>query len=323
MATACGSLQQLRNKMVISSSPNSSGSGIFPPRWSGGIDPKSERLEEGFLGDAPYSGGENIDLCMLMSSQEEPSSQSTVQQATKLALWMQYLPSQIILMEAKLGKRSEYSEGSVTRLLQSSISPPFGIMIRKNPLQWSRAPLFRSAKLWEKSPNSSVTEAGSDEPFSDTAVRMLLPHLLSETPRRRNKIREFILRISDPRSLSRVFFQEYERTCKSELLLHVRSMLEDYGDSAWPALKEIANSRREECELFVGPIARFGKAPEMERLEALRALSLNPSKFVRSSVLEHIGCFSGETARSILRILNQDPDPDVRDEAGERLRAAR
>jgi hypothetical protein len=150
-------------------------------------------------------------------------------------------------------------------------------------------------------------------------MRSLFSKLRSNDPARRARIRNAVLSCGDPSLVAEAALAEYERTGQSELLLYGRALLEDFGSAAWDALKKIANSGREECELFVGPIVNCPGVEESERVQAVRALASNPNAIVRSCIYEYLGQFTREGTKAVLDILAKDPDSEISDEACRRL----
>lgn len=163
--------------------------------------------------------------------------------------------------------------------------------------------------------------AESRVPASEMVIRYYLPRLVSASPKERKEIRNVLFRFAEPRSLWRYAFKEYDRTRREAYLLHALSLLEDFGESSWPALKEIANSKREECELFSGAIARCPGVPKVEKIGALLALASNPSSFVRSGLFEKLSQLPSDVVRPVLEALSRDDDPEISEEAREGLRA--
>ncbi|MGO9469874.1 MAG: hypothetical protein ACLQVF_37710 [Isosphaeraceae bacterium] len=148
------------------------------------------------------------------------------------------------------------------------------------------------------------------------------PHfsgLLVQDPARRKLTRLWLLSNADPHSVCEAAFEEYDRTGQGELLLHARGLLEDFGPGTWDALKQIAGSGREECELFIGPIVRCSGVRETERIEALQSLASNPSPFVRSRLYEYLGQLTHQGKRAVLDVLAKDPDFEISEEAAHRL----
>jgi hypothetical protein len=172
-------------------------------------------------------------------------------------------------------------------------------------------------KLGEQSSVSSIVGnwAESTPSAPEIAVRLYLPRLVSASPADRKRIRTFLLRLAEPTSLWRFAFEEYDRTGKEDFLLHALSLLEDIGPMAWPALREIAKSKRDECELFSAIIARCPGVSKAEKIEALRALASNSSRFVRSGLLEKITQLPSDVARPVLEVLSKDEESEIATEA--------
>ncbi len=177
------------------------------------------------------------------------------------------------------------------------------------------------AKLGEQSSETAIFGKQAESTLSGSmmAVRLYFPRLVNASPADRKKIRGFLLGVAEPRSLWRYAFQEYDRTGKEFFLLHTLSLLEDFGERAWPALREIASSKRDECELFSGAIARCPGVPRLEKIETLGMLASNPSSFVRSGLFEKLSQLPSDVARPILETLSKDNDPDIREEARDGL----
>jgi hypothetical protein len=150
-------------------------------------------------------------------------------------------------------------------------------------------------------------------------VRLLLSNLLAKDPTQRAKARNALLSFPDPSSVAEAVLMEFDRTGQSELLLHLKALLEDVGPRAWDALKTLADSGRDECALFVGPIASCPGVQEAQRVEALRAIASNPSHVVRSRIYEYLGELTRGEVKAVLDVLAKDPDAEIRKEARLRL----
>lgn len=109
--------------------------------------------------------------------------------------------------------------------------------------------------------------------------------------------------------------RQYEETCEEGYLLSALSLLERAGPKAWPALRKLAASGREECEIFVGLIAGCGGIAENERLVAVMSLLKNSHSDVRMSIFENLSQFGVDAKRSILQNLAKDTDTTIADEA--------
>lgn len=152
-----------------------------------------------------------------------------------------------------------------------------------------------------------------------------LDDLVNAGPNERRVHHKMLITYSNSDDIIRKAFLEFDRTGREDYLLQAVSVLESFGASAWATLETISNSKRPECELFVGLVARCKNIPDELKLQALINLSSNPSNFVRLSVLEHLPRSLKRQADgiSLLEKLVQDPDPEVREEAHFRLGEAR
>jgi hypothetical protein len=135
----------------------------------------------------------------------------------------------------------------------------------------------------------------------------------------RNYLFDRITRSSTPEAVYSVGFGEYQASGEERGLLLTASLLEDFGKKAWPVLKELATSKRPECELFVGLIARCEGVPSAARAGALRELAAHPDPAVRLAILDNVKDLSLEHRQSVLESLTDDSDDDVREEARQRL----
>jgi len=147
---------------------------------------------------------------------------------------------------------------------------------------------------------------------------MLFRTLVSGNPSQRKHARAALSNIEDLPRLATVAFRCYDRSGDSEILFHLRGILENRKEDAWDSLKSIANVGREECELFIAPVVRCPGVSDAERSHALRALASNPSPLVRSRIFEYVSELPREPARMVLDILAKDPDSEIKAEA-ERL----
>ncbi len=150
-------------------------------------------------------------------------------------------------------------------------------------------------------------------------ARHYLTKLVNAGPGKRQPLRQLLLQFADPRMLAQSAFEAYGETANDAYLLHARSLLEAWGTTAWEALLWIAENHRADCELYVGVIARFQGMSEAERSKVLRLLAKSPSASVRSVLLERHTELPAQHQRAIVEIMADDPDPEIRAEARERL----
>ncbi len=135
----------------------------------------------------------------------------------------------------------------------------------------------------------------------------------------RNSLFDLIRRDSTPEAVCEVGFREYEATGQERCLLLTVSLLEDFGEEAWPVLKELAASKHPECELFVGLIANCDGVSSTQRADALCDLATHAEPVVRLTILDDLSDLSVDDSRSVLESLKDDSDDDVREEARQRL----
>jgi hypothetical protein len=146
------------------------------------------------------------------------------------------------------------------------------------------------------------------------SIHDVLSSLVGGNPAKRKQARISLLKF-DPAELVVAALSHYDRIGNTEVLLHLRSLLEDLGARAWDSLTTIAESGREECELFIEPIVRCATVQDADRIAALRSLAINPSPSVRSRLYEYLWQFKPEHQKAILEVLLKDPDCDISAEA--------
>ena len=182
---------------------------------------------------------------------------------------------------------------------------------------------FMIRNLLEQLPESSIVGRWDELRVSscEAVVILFLPRLVSAPPQGRKKIRGLLLRFAEPLCLWKYAIEEYDRSGKEDILLHTVSLLEDFGETAWPALKEIAKSKRDVCELFSGAIAQCPGVSNSEKTSTLRALALNPSGSVRRGLFEQLSQLPRDVAKPVLELLSIDVEPEIGEEARECLRS--
>lgn len=152
-------------------------------------------------------------------------------------------------------------------------------------------------------------------------VQAFLPELESaRSPGERQRLFRLLTQSSSPVAIIERAFHEYDQTGREAFILHAVSLLETFGERAWPALLRVAASGRPETELFLGLIARCQQVSADERSAAFRLLSKHAPPSVRIALLEHLASLGPEREQGILRaIAESDPDETVRTEADVRL----
>jgi hypothetical protein len=168
-------------------------------------------------------------------------------------------------------------------------------------------------------PEDAPTEEPAQSPCLVTAeTRQFLQSLESAKAKERRELFRSVLEQSTPEAVAEAIFSLYDQTGRESFLLHGVSLLEAFGERAWPALCSIARSKRPEVELFVGTIARCPGVPAPKRAEALLVLAENPSPAVRQRILERLGEFGPVEVQRLLNRLAADADPEVRADASDR-----
>lgn len=153
---------------------------------------------------------------------------------------------------------------------------------------------------------------------ANLSVHDLFSSLVAGSPAQRKQARNSLLSF-EPAELVAVALSDYDRVGNSEILLHLRSVLEDLGRRAWNSLKKIAESGREECELFIRPIFQCAQVQATDRIAALRSIAINPSPSVRSRLYEFLRELRLDDQKALLDVLAKDPDSEIRAEAVEWL----
>ncbi len=150
-------------------------------------------------------------------------------------------------------------------------------------------------------------------------TEVLFPALVDVGVAVRNSLFDLIRRDSTPEAVCKVGFHQYEATGQERCLLLTASLLEDFGEEAWPVLKELAASKQPECELFVRLIAHCDGVSSTARATALGELATHPDPIVRLAILDNLAGLSAGDRRAVLESLTDDSDDDVREEARQRL----
>lgn len=128
-----------------------------------------------------------------------------------------------------------------------------------------------------------------------------------------------IRRNSTPEAVCKTGFRGYKVTGRERYLSLTVSLLEDFGEEAWPVLKELAVSRHPECELFVGLIANCNGVSSTQHAGALSELATHPDIVVRLTILDNLSDLSVDDRQCVLETLTNDSDADICEEANQRL----
>lgn len=167
---------------------------------------------------------------------------------------------------------------------------------------------------------SSETETSIQLDIPNAASTDRLLTLLAESPSNlRNEVFVWLNRLCSPQVILDSSLARYEQTSQEHYLLQAISLLESVGENAWPALRKLSQSKRLECELFVGLITRCDGIDVKERVSAIRELARNPHAEVRSAIIEQLSVFDQDSQWSILEILANDNEPEISQEAKEYL----
>jgi hypothetical protein len=154
------------------------------------------------------------------------------------------------------------------------------------------------------------------------ACQVLLPYLAGAGYGRQNALIAALRSFAGPIELVRAALAANQACPDREMLLATAGLLEHYGSEAWPALTELALSRRPEGRFFARQIAECAGVPEEERLRTLAVLATNPDLDTRWEVAELLdgGWFSNPS--SVWQVLLDDSDEQLRSIARSRVEAA-
>ncbi len=167
-------------------------------------------------------------------------------------------------------------------------------------------------------PPSGATDQASDV-ARDDQVELLLRLLVDAPSKQISLYRRWLRERATPDSVLDVALREYEHTAREDYVVFASSLLEDFGEQAWPALRHLARSKTAECELFVRQIARCPGVSARERLAALGDIAENPHASVRSRLLECLPELPHFQRRALLQTLVHDREPEIRAQAHEDL----
>jgi HEAT repeat protein len=145
----------------------------------------------------------------------------------------------------------------------------------------------------------------------------LLNYLISAPAKMINTVFQLLRAKSAPEIILETSFEAYKTTNQERYLTVAKSLLEDFGNEAWPTLRSLSRSKHPECDLFVRLIAQCAEVPATERAEALIDIAKHPNKYVRSQVPEFLPLFGKEDQIRILQVLLNDTDPEIKEEAEE------
>jgi hypothetical protein len=143
----------------------------------------------------------------------------------------------------------------------------------------------------------------------------LLDDLIDSPSRTRNSIfRNLVKYVTADEVLSNALTR-YEKTQVVDYLNFAASILDVKGASGWPALQNLAASRRIECEPFVKVIAKGAGASPGQLQVALIQLAKNPDTSVRWRLLEHLPQVPADIRSKVLKILSTDADREIQSDA--------
>ncbi len=136
----------------------------------------------------------------------------------------------------------------------------------------------------------------------------------------RNGLFDLVYETLSPHEILEIGFTEYDSTCAERCLTGMIALLERAGEAAWPALRTLANSKREEIEMFVALVAGCRDVPAYERAAVLISWAFNAADCVRREILYNLdGIISEQHCITILKILGADLVADIREEARDLL----
>jgi hypothetical protein len=160
-----------------------------------------------------------------------------------------------------------------------------------------------------------VSEGISQQPVPE----VLLPYLANAGYGRQNLLISALQSIARPHELIQAALAVNQRTADREMLLATAGLLEHYGSAAWPALTELARSRRPECRYFVRQIADCDGIPDEQRQQALATLATTPDLDTRWEIIELLDGGWLSNPDPVWQVLRDDPDDRIKDIARDRL----
>jgi hypothetical protein len=143
----------------------------------------------------------------------------------------------------------------------------------------------------------------------ETQALTLLKAIVTAPSKRLNELFENLTRSVAPETILNTALNEYRTSGGERYLSMAVSILQNMGDKAWPALRDLARSAPQEAELFVPIIADFINVALTERINALTHLAASRHANVRAAVLENLTELPKERVNAIVRILTNTPQP--------------
>jgi hypothetical protein len=151
------------------------------------------------------------------------------------------------------------------------------------------------------------------------ATQWLFPLLVQARGEIRRHLYKALLALEEPKIILDVALAAYEKYGNEDRLTLAASLLMDLGAQAFPALRILVRSNRPECAWFVQTIAGLPGVKLQNRAEILKYLTKSPHIEVRQNLLGATQAIPSLEAISLLRMLSQDSDEEIAEEAKECL----
>lgn len=198
------------------------------------------------------------------------------------------------------GGGDDFTAGGDERVLVE-ITPPAGVAFVELLLE----------------PPIGATDQVTDPTHED--LELLLGFLVDAPSRHISFYRRKLRDRCTPQLLLDVALRAHGNTAREDYLTFASSLLEEFGNDAWAALRQLARSKTAECELFVRQVVRCPGVPARVRMAALTDLAENPHTSVRSRLLDCLPELPDSERRLLLQKLIDDQDPEIRARAHEDL----
>ncbi len=151
------------------------------------------------------------------------------------------------------------------------------------------------------------------------ATQWVFPFLIQARGEIQRHLYRALLTLGEPKAILDVALAAYEQYGNEDRLTVAASLLMDLGARAFPALRVLVRSNRSECTFFVPIIAGLSGLRPQDRSQVMAHLARNPHIAVRQSLLEATQALPNSEAILLLRMLSQDPEEEIAEEARECL----
>jgi hypothetical protein len=165
--------------------------------------------------------------------------------------------------------------------------------------------IISSASAIENDTTPNVSRTDETE---ETQARTLLKAIVNAPSKRLNDLFETLSTLLVPQTILNTALNEYRISGRERYISMAASILQNMGDEAWPALRDLARSAPQEAELFVPIIADCINVALDERSDALIHLAASRHANVRAAVLENLTELPKERVNAIVQILANNPE---------------